>query len=300
MIKQRIALSISIIVFILLSFTSVCKKDGYDTVRFAFLSGNVTANSVAAKVGDTVALNDTIATGDKSIAVLVLGATAQITLHENSLVVLKECDLGNNKIVLGLADGLLFNKILKKCSYYRVSTPTSTASVRGTTFTVLVDENSGKTIVRVLSGSLGITKSDQPAGESVLIEKEITVTAGYKVEVIPSVRVKQAAMEDREKAEARELDPDNFINTKKENTKKSDIKAGKTSREEGAVLPKTYDEQLDEIKTINKGKLDVITLNDGRKILGMIIERGPMYRIRTPGGIVSVMQNEIASQTITY
>ncbi|MBN2160762.1 MAG: FecR domain-containing protein [Spirochaetes bacterium] len=299
MTKSRVALTIGIIVFISFSFTSACKRGESDTTRFAFLSGKVTANSVAAKVGDPIALNDTIATGDKSLAVLSLGATAQITLYENSRVVLKECDLSNNRIVLGLTDGLLFNKILKKCSYYRVSTPTSTASVRGTTFTVSVDKNSGKTIVRVLSGSLGISKSELPSGEKVLIEKEITVNAGYKIEVIPSAEVKEAAMDEQEKAEAGSLDPSNFIDTKQEEGKTSKHKADVTpAKKDPASL--SYDEKLLEIKITNNGKLDVITLNDGRKILGMIIERGPMYRIKTPGGIVSVMQDEIASQTITY
>lgn len=63
---------------------------------------------------------------------------------------------------------------------------------------------------------------------------------------------------------------------------------------------KTYDEILEEIKIRNKGKLDIITLKNGRKIAGMIVERGLMFKIQTPRGMLSVTRDEIESQTISY
>jgi len=61
-----------------------------------------------------------------------------------------------------------------------------------------------------------------------------------------------------------------------------------------------YIEKLNVIKEENDGKLDKITLRNGGVIMGMIIDRGAKYKVKTPDGIIEILPRDIESQIITH
>ena len=61
-----------------------------------------------------------------------------------------------------------------------------------------------------------------------------------------------------------------------------------------------YVEKLNEIKDQNNGKLDKIILRNGEVVMGMITERGAVYKVLTPDGTIEILPANIESQTITH
>jgi len=61
-----------------------------------------------------------------------------------------------------------------------------------------------------------------------------------------------------------------------------------------------YYTRLGKIKAKNQNVLDKIELSDGRIIRGAIIDRGLMFRISTPNGVISIEASSIVSQEIIH
>src|SRR6266446_787284 len=109
------------------------------------LEGNVTAartagtQPVALKFKDDVFVNDRVVTGDRSLARLLLGGKAVVTVRERSALTITEVpgrstiDLDSGKVAVAVAKDKM-----RPGEQIEVKTPNAVAAVRGTVFVVEV------------------------------------------------------------------------------------------------------------------------------------------------------------------
>ncbi len=130
--------------------------------------------------------NDTIKTGPTGKASLVLDTGSQIDIGPSSNI--KIAKLTDTDTLLDMSMGELTSKVEKleeqKLSF-KVKTPASVCAVRGTRFSVIVD-NSGKTRVNVFAG---VVSAREISG----IGEEIYIRQNQFLEILPGVAPGQAA-----------------------------------------------------------------------------------------------------------
>ncbi len=139
-----------------------------------------------ARKGMEIEPGDEIRTGSRAKAVLTLETTAVNGIAENSLFSLKQLEVNpETKLIqtkIGIPKGKLWSEVgrLKtKDSSFEVETPTAVTGVRGTVFLVEVSEETAKTNVSVVSGTVGVSSKDVEAPEVTLSKGEaLHVSAG--------------------------------------------------------------------------------------------------------------------------
>ena len=146
-------------------------------------------NKTAAKVGDIVKKGMKIETDSKSFADIYFDENA-IKILENSRVDISGLELNtqddSEKSKFYVNKGKIFSRIIKKLTRndsFTISTPTATASVRGTEF--LVVEEDGKGLVACLTGTVEVKNEASPDKGSVELanEKEVAVEKGREMAV---------------------------------------------------------------------------------------------------------------------
>jgi len=138
---------------------------GFGTMRsvavLAKINGNLDINEVLnpgwkiANLGQMLYNGDRLRSGSESWAAIFFLDGSQIKIHENSQFTIqsereKERAL---KTTVKVAQGEMWMKVPKKGSEFRIETPTSVASVKGTEFNLLV-ERDGTTYLTVIEGSV--------------------------------------------------------------------------------------------------------------------------------------------------
>src|SRR5262249_53110290 len=123
----------------LLLLPSTLLAQGEKAGVVTILEGNVTAKRVALpdpvplKFKDDVFLRDTVATGDKSLARMLLGGKAVVTVRERSVLTITEVpgkstiDLESGKFALAVA-----RERMRPGEEIQIRTPNAVAGVRGT------------------------------------------------------------------------------------------------------------------------------------------------------------------------
>ncbi|MEA2081556.1 MAG: FecR domain-containing protein, partial [Elusimicrobiota bacterium] len=130
--------------------------------------------------------NDVVKTGPGGKASLVLDTGSQIDIGPSTKV--KIAKLTDTDTLLDMAMGELTNKVQKlkeKKHSFKVKTPASVCAVRGTRFSVIVD-NSGKTRVNVFAG---VVSAREISG----IGEEIYIRQNQFLEILPGVAPGAAA-----------------------------------------------------------------------------------------------------------
>ena len=149
--------------------------------------GNKSTTTVSAGNSITLASGDVIQMATNSNAELFLFEGSQVTLEENAVLELTELLNDNNsqQIYLTLFTGRIINRVTKILGIedaYEIRTPSSTASVRGTIFSVAVLDDT-TTEVKVLEGVVDVTMGNElahlHAGEMV------TAVLGQRLNVEP-------------------------------------------------------------------------------------------------------------------
>ena len=139
---------------------------------------------VALKEGMVLAAPDEVRTGSDGSVLLVLDTGSEIKIGQTSKM--KISDLSDTDTLLDLTLGELEAKVekLKKNMSFKVRTPASVCAVRGTKFSVKVD-NTGKTKITVFAG---IVSAREISG----IGEEIYIRPNQFLEVIPGVEPSSA------------------------------------------------------------------------------------------------------------
>lgn len=172
-----------LILFVLLNFN--CKKDK-ETIALKgfinFINGDIkiileNGNTQKAKVGDEVCDGMKIETiGDKSFVDIYFDQNIVKVLGNTSVEIkkLRENIMNDTRVYkFHVGKGSLFSRVkvkLAKGDLYQVTTPTTTAGVRGTDF--LVTEEDGKANVACLSGLVSVLNNTMTDSKPVVLESK--------------------------------------------------------------------------------------------------------------------------------
>jgi ferric-dicitrate binding protein FerR (iron transport regulator) len=120
------------------------------------------------KKGSEVRVGDAVKTGEKSRIELTLADGSRLRLGAASKVTLSEGQLmgAERKVSITMWVGRLWAKVAKKLgdeSKFEVETRNAVAGVRGTSFTVIANQDLSA-LVRVYSGTVGVRKNDGKSG----------------------------------------------------------------------------------------------------------------------------------------
>ncbi len=248
--------------------------------------------SIPVKVQYQVKDGDIIETGDRSYVIIQTDDGIVIRFDSKTRVVFKSISDEKNR-ELNLDRGKVVSSVskLKKESEYRVKTPTAVASVRGTEF--LTEYDKGKTVVAVGKGKVSVVKT--------ATEEENFVDTGNTAVVAEST---DAAVELREISKVEELEISKIQGIPViDNIEKIDSAAIEEKFSDTEENTEEINQEIEKLLekdswTLEKikakyGRIDVVTLYNGRVIRGAIIGRGAYVKILTPGGVVTVQGKDI-------
>jgi hypothetical protein len=187
----------------LIAMTFVCKKEARVEREgiVNLLAGTVTiidgSNKTAAKVGDIVRKGMKIETGSKAFIDIYFDENA-VKVLENSIVEIKTLEAkledGSENGSYYVNKGKVFTRIMKKLAKndnFSITTPTTTAGVRGTEF--LVEAGELKSLVACLNGSVEVKNDASPGQEPVRINDEQQVI----IEKDKPMKVEELSSENR-------------------------------------------------------------------------------------------------------
>lgn len=125
---------------------------------------------------------DSVKTGDNSSALVILFESSIIRLDSNTEIMLQELiqEEGETSVKISQEEGRTWNTVLKMSGIddYEVQTPTTVASVRGTTFDINVQQN-GTTIVSVIKGMVNVTTTDEGTEYTVELSENWSITVEF-------------------------------------------------------------------------------------------------------------------------
>ena len=172
---------IGFVVIIAMAAMISCKREYVpldSKVIFSFGTVTVNGNTVdGAEV--SVKFGDVIETGDDGLCEIQVAEKSILRLNKNTKLVFK---LSKDSSVLELKKGWLAGvtrKIFSMKGTYLIKTPTVTASIRGTSYCIKV-ENSLSTYFCVCNGTINLTGKDAEKGEDVKASHH--AAARFKIE----------------------------------------------------------------------------------------------------------------------
>jgi len=113
--------------------------------------------------GTRIGPNDRIKTGEKSYLDIMKEGRIALRIKRNTLVGFMEKDLESNESHVFLSYGRITCRVEKKeDKILRVATPTTVATIRGTTFTVEHVQRDEETTVEVLTGAVEVQDKNNP------------------------------------------------------------------------------------------------------------------------------------------
>ena len=177
-----------------------CGKKTQETLSMlvVFSSGEVHLTRAAAqlpvKAGMLVNAGDIIQTKEGSVDLQTRAGTA-VRVRSNSRIAVDEIagpSGGANKVAL--SQGSVFANAKKQAASeeFSIRTPTAIAGVRGTSFSVTVDEKGHAPQVRVLDGKVAFAPRSSKADQSAKLP-EVVVEGNKSVQLPPGVESKLAA-----------------------------------------------------------------------------------------------------------
>ena len=195
---KKISIGLVIVMAVSMIFSGCKKEEVYRVVKINHFDGEVTVlrdEKMNAFEGLQLISEDTVETGKGSKAELLADSDKHILAEENTKFVLKATGTEKSgNITINLLYGTSLIEIENKLSeesYFEVTTPNATLSVRGTTFEVNYDEETETTSVEVIEGVVVVTSED----------KTEELTAGKTAVVTADEIVVEDKSEDEEKSE---------------------------------------------------------------------------------------------------
>ena len=121
---------------------------------------------------------DVVKTGSTGRLVMLLSDGSQATISQNTIVEIADVNVFPRTIfkILRGKTRIKIEKLGGKPNPYRVTTPTTVISVRGTIFDVTVKNN--ETQVFVIEGEVGVFRIDSPDAEVILVPGQFTKVKG--------------------------------------------------------------------------------------------------------------------------
>ena len=188
--KKIISITLSLAMVITM-LAGCSEEEVYRVVKINHFEGEVTVlrdEKMNAFEGLQLISEDTVETGESSKAELLADSDKHILAEENTKFVLKATGTEKSgNITINLLYGTSLIEIENKLSeesYFEVTTPNATLSVRGTTFEVNYDEETETTSVEVIEGVVAVTTDEKTEeltnGQTAVITNDGIVTEEVK------------------------------------------------------------------------------------------------------------------------
>lgn len=291
-----------------------------------FASGEVSLSKAGTetpvKTGMLVSAGDTVITKEGTVDLQTRAGTA-IRLRSNSRVTVEEI-AGNSqgKNRMALTQGSVFARAQKQsqAEEFQVATPTAIAGVRGTSFSVTVDEKGQRPNVRVMDGKVAF--APRPKGKAadklpeVVLEEKTTATLPAGVEkkmlagdtdvnadALKSKRFTPTAEERLDKATLIVVEPKDFDSAAKGSLESLNELAKKRDELQDEALSEIRREaairRLDNQEELKQYYSKVVTVRtkDGQTYTGAVISRSGARIIMHANsrGIITLNNSDIAS-----
>jgi len=270
-----------------------CKeKDKANDIHgtITFIRGDVQINKQKVAIGSQVNANDEIVVGGKSTAVIQFANSAMVTVEANTSLSVEKLLIGDNgkpNIELTQNRGSTFNKIMPGEAEYNIHTPTITAGVRGTSFSVNMKNNKTSEI-KLFRGKVAVKKApaaNAPATDAAATtpkEEVLILEAGSKIEVNEGDKISEVKAEKLEVKEVETLAKLNEIAFVSDNSLGKIETAPPEESEEvladmETVVPAEIEAIIIEVEEENQASR-VVTLDDLKKQYGTLSE------VRTKSG----------------
>jgi hypothetical protein len=188
--KLPLVISIVIIICIIGVLWFILSPDvsaSEEKAQIISISGNVQIKHDGtweiAKNGTYLFFSDSVKTGDKSSATIILFKSSIVRLDSNTEITIKEIIEGEEtSITIEQEAGRTWNTVSKISGIdnYEVQTPTTVASVRGTSFDVFILAN-GNISITVTNGTVNVTNyKDGKIVNSLEVPEYITISVDPK------------------------------------------------------------------------------------------------------------------------
>lgn len=287
------------VLFLALILVTGCTRVTLKPVAILVIGEVTVQNAIGSirtlQAGDLLKEGDEITTGKQSHAAIQIDDTIIVKIDKNTTASISRITEGKEHEVF-LKSGKVFSKIrrMKSGMEYRVKTPSITAAVRGTQFSVSVIKDTQK--VAVAEGTVRVNreavagvegmKHDTTAGTTLVITEEVKerpISKKEKLEIEKVTIVPFIESIESLKDEKLNRTTQDYIEKYDEIEKKLKIKD----------VPRT----LNEVKE-RYGRIDEISLYNGKVYRGVILKRGASFTILTPGGTVTVPKTKIKSTRV--
>jgi hypothetical protein len=249
---------------------------------------------LSVQVGQIIKKGDIIITGSNSQVSIQMGKHSMVQLISNTTFEARSLFEDDN-MEFFLKKGTVLSKVdkLNKNGSYKVKTITSIAAVRGTTFSVTV--NNGMSTVGVSHGKVKMINSD--SGHSKILEKGAAADDKQGNIVVRK-------LSKNESLELSKADIMSYIDNAEKMTSAEIIE--KT----GSYVPqfKKIDREIEASREVEPkslkdiraryGHIDVITLYSGKVIRGAVISRGNNLTVLTPYGKITISKNKVSKMIL--
>lgn len=202
-----------------------------------------------------------------------------------------DIDLKANSVFLRIGAVLCNVQELTDDEIFSVVTPNAMAVVAGTQFSVTYE--SGRTAVTVIHGAVRVT--NLKTGEAALVGKEKTAKiAGDEIEMGDAGETEKILLKRFGRLEYMDQvlnKSDTVMEKFWEGVQTLDKKSGAEIEEDAAI---------DALEGIKKkyGKLEEIELYNGKRYKGVVISRGKLFSIMTPGGVKKIQSRNVKNVRI--
>jgi len=247
------------------------------------------------KVGDKLEAGDEITTSAYSHAAVQIGNEIMVKIDRNSTLSISRLMAGKEHEVF-LKTGKVFSKVkrLRPGVEFRIKTPSITASVRGTSFSV----SSAKAVQKVAVAE-GLVKVSREKSEAVT---EVAKDAQAGTTIVITETVKEQPISEIEKLEIQRVSIVPFMKGSEAlKGKEYDLMVDKLGEQHDDIDEKIkkadVPKSLTEVKQ-KYGRVDEITLYNGKVYKGVILKRGATYTILTTGGKVYVPKKNVRSTRV--
>ena len=229
---------IGIIGLVVIAIGVVClilllpKDETYRSIKVFKIEGTVevSRNSEVLEAYEQMMLknNDEVSVGENESLILKLDSDKYICLDENTKIKLISSEKDSSKTVIELKEGKIIGEVkekLKDAETFEVETPNSVMAIRGTTFSVEVDEETEEYEVtyQVVDGVIEVLIFDQTTGSTKVNSVSIESEECAKVSVDKSAYIDSDSLKDlKDQALTGEIpvneydSVDNYINSSDE------------------------------------------------------------------------------------
>lgn len=292
--NRLICISAAVTLTMLFSCSGATKKDAFITFYTGTVEIQRSGVPVAVQIKEPIKDGDRISVGDRSCLVLQTSDGVVVRFEEKTDAVISAIT-NVSKREISISKGKVLSLVgkLKKGDGYTVQTPTTVAAVRGTQF--LTEVSGKKSIIAVGDGLVSVQRTTGTPDEK-LVEKGSSAVAEDQTTTVVVRGVTTIETLELSKLSQTPV-VDNIAEKKPEEIRAQYQKIEQNENKVNETILDETGRPIEELKQ-KYGRLDVLSLYNGRVVQGVILSRGANFKVLTSSGAVFVDAKDISRTDI--